>query len=139
MSTIRNFHNEKNPYLFNLSYQIFTIFHKVGNIVNYFLLQVVHIWLYMFFINTRGKIKGSILSTWSSLESIKTIRNLHKPKSILRKNVKLWLVKQTLWKVLMQLIKVTKYLHYEKTKPKQQHKFDLLYVPCNVYERNIYT
>ena len=68
----------------------------------------------------------------------KTIRKLHKTMSILRKDVKSRLVKQALRKVLLPLTQVIKHLHYEKAKPNQQHKFFLLFVPRNVYERNIY-
>ena len=63
----------------------------------------------------------------------KAIRELHKITSIPKKDVKPWLAKQAHWQVY---IPFPNNPHYHVTKPNEQHQFDLLYVPQNVFEGN---
>ena len=66
------------------------------------------------------------------------IRELHKITSIPKKDVKPWLAKQALWQFHIPPPKKINHPHYDVTKPNEQHQFDLLYVPHNVFEGNTY-
>ena len=68
----------------------------------------------------------------------KAIRELHKITSIPRKDIESWLAKQTLWQVHTPPQKEINHLHYDVTKPNEQHQFDLFYLPHNVFEGNTY-
>ena len=68
----------------------------------------------------------------------KTIRKLHKIMSIPKKGVNTWLAKPALWQVHMPPPEEMNHPHYDVTKFKAQHQFDLFYVPHNVFERNTY-
>ena len=68
----------------------------------------------------------------------KAIKQLHKITSILKKYIKSWLAKQVLWQVHITPPKDIHHPHYDVTKPNEQHQFDLLYMPHNLFERNTY-
>ena len=68
----------------------------------------------------------------------KAIRVLHKITSIPRKDIESWLAKQVLWQVHTPPQKEIHHPHYDVTKPNEQHQFDLLYLPHNVFEGNTY-
>ena len=68
----------------------------------------------------------------------KAIKELHKITSVSKKDSKLWLAKQALWQVHMQLPKEINHPHYDVTKPNEQHQFDLVHMPHNVFEGNTY-
>ena len=55
-----------------------------------------------------------------------------------RKDIKLWLAKQALWQVHIPPPKEINHPHYDVTKPNEQHQFDLLYMPHNLFEGNTY-
>ena len=68
----------------------------------------------------------------------KAIKELHKITSVSKKDSKSWLAKQALWQVHMQLPKEINHPHYDVTKPNEQHQFDLVHMPHNVFEGNTY-
>ena len=68
----------------------------------------------------------------------KAVKELHKIKSMSRKDIKSWLAKEALWQVHIPLPKEIHHPHYDVTKPNEQHQFDLLYMPHNVFEGNTY-
>ena len=68
----------------------------------------------------------------------KAIEELHKITSMSRKDIKSWLAKQILWQVHMPPPKEINHPHYDVTKPNEQHHFDLLYMPRNLFEGNAY-
>ena len=68
----------------------------------------------------------------------KAIIELHKIASMSRKDIKPWLEKNALWQVHIPPPKEIHYPHYYVTKPNEQHQFDLLYMPHNVFEGNTY-
>ena len=55
-----------------------------------------------------------------------------------KKYVKSWLAKQALWQVHIRPPKEIHHPHYDVTKPNEQHQFDLLYMPHNLFEGNTY-
>ena len=68
----------------------------------------------------------------------KAIKELQTIMSIPKKDIKSWLAKQTLWQVHIPPAKKIHHPHYDVTKPNEQHHFDLLYMPHNVFEGNTY-
>ena len=68
----------------------------------------------------------------------KAIKELHKITSMSRKDIRSWLAKQALWQVHIPPPKEINHPHYDVTKPNEQHQFDLLYMPYNVFEGNTY-
>ena len=68
----------------------------------------------------------------------KAVKELHEITCIPRKDIKSWLAKQALWEVHILHPKEINYPHYDVTKPNEQHQFDLLYMPHNVFEGNTY-
>ena len=68
----------------------------------------------------------------------KTMEELHKITSMLKKDIKSWLAKQALWQVHIPPPKEIHHPHYDVTKPNEQHQFDLLYIPHNLFEGNTY-
>lgn len=68
----------------------------------------------------------------------KTIRELHKITSIPKKDVKSWLAKKVLWQLHILPPKEINHPHHDVTKSYEQHQFDLLRVPYNVSEGNLY-
>ena len=54
------------------------------------------------------------------------------------KDIKSWLAKQELWQVHIPLPKEINHLHYDVIKPNEQHQFDILYIPHNLFEGNTY-
>ena len=66
------------------------------------------------------------------------IKELHKITSIPRKDIKSWLAKQVLWQVDIPTPKEINHPHCDVTKPNEQHQFDLLYMPHNVFEGNTF-
>ena len=55
-----------------------------------------------------------------------------------KKDIKSWLAKQELWQVHMAPPKEMNHPHYDVTKPNEQHQFDILYMPQNLFEGNTY-
>ena len=68
----------------------------------------------------------------------KTIKELYKITSMSKKDIKSWLAKQALWQVHIPPPKEINHPHYDVTKPNEQHQFDLLYMPHNLFEGNTY-
>ena len=68
----------------------------------------------------------------------KAIKELHKSTSMSRKNIRPWLAKQALWQVYIPPPKEINHPHYDVIKPNEQHQFDLLYMPHNLFEGNTY-
>ena len=68
----------------------------------------------------------------------KAIKELHKITSMSKKDIKSWLAKQALWQVHIPPPKEIHHPHYDVTKPNEQHQFDLLYMPHNLFEENTY-
>ena len=66
----------------------------------------------------------------------KAIKELHKITSMSKKDIISWLAKQPLWQVHIPLPKEINHPHYDVTKPNEQHQFDLLYMPHNLFEGN---
>ena len=52
--------------------------------------------------------------------------------------MKSWLKKQALWQLHIPPPKEINHPHYDVTKPNEQHQFDLLYMPHNLFERKTY-
>ena len=55
-----------------------------------------------------------------------------------KKDIKSWLANQALWKVHIPPPKKIHHPHYDVTKPNEQHQFDLLFMPQNFFEENMY-
>ena len=53
-----------------------------------------------------------------------------------KKDIKSWLAIQALWQVHIPPPKEIHHRHYDVTKPNEQHQFDLLYMPHNLFEGN---
>ena len=68
----------------------------------------------------------------------KAIKELHKITSMSKKDIKSWLAKQALWQVHIPPPKEINHPHYDVTKPNEQHQFDILYMPHNLFEGNTY-
>ena len=68
----------------------------------------------------------------------KAIKELHKITSMSKKGIKSWLARQALWQVHTPPPKEIHHPHYDVTKPNEQHQFDLLYMPHNLFEGNTY-
>ena len=68
----------------------------------------------------------------------KAIKELHKIAPMPKKDIKSWLAKQALWQVHIPPPKEIHHPHYDVTKPNEQHQFDLLYMPHNLFEGNTY-
>ena len=68
----------------------------------------------------------------------KAIKELHKITSMSKKDIKSWLAKQALWQVHIPPPKEINHPHYDVTKPNEQHQFDLVHMPHNVFEGNTY-
>ena len=68
----------------------------------------------------------------------KVIKELHKITSMSKRCIKSWLAKQALWQVHIPPPKEIYHPHYDVTKPNEQHQFDLLYIPHNLFEGNTY-
>ena len=66
----------------------------------------------------------------------KAIKELHKIASMLKKDIKSWLAKQALWQVHIPPPKDIHHPHYDVTKTNEQHQFELLYMPHNLFEGN---
>ena len=66
----------------------------------------------------------------------KTLKELHKIMSMSKKDIKSWLAKQALWQVHIPPPKKINHPHYDVTKPNEQHQFDILYMPHNLFEGN---
>ena len=66
----------------------------------------------------------------------KAIKELYKITSMSKKDIKSWLVKQALWQVHILPPKEINHPYYDVTKPNEQHQFDLLYMPHNVFKGN---
>ena len=55
-----------------------------------------------------------------------------------REDIEPCLAKQALWQVHTPLLKEIHHPHYDVTKPDEQHQFDLVHRPHNVFEGNTY-
>ena len=56
----------------------------------------------------------------------------------IKKDIKSWLAKQTLWQVHISPPKEINHPHYDVTRPNEQHQFDILYIPHNPIEGSTY-
>ena len=68
----------------------------------------------------------------------KAIKELHKIISMSKKSIKSWLAKQALWQIHISPPKEIYHFHYDVAKPNEQHQFDLLYMPHNLFEGKRY-
>ena len=68
----------------------------------------------------------------------KAIKELHKITSMSKKDIKSWLAKQVLWQVHVPPPKEINNPHYNVIKSNEQHQFDFLYMPHNLFEGNTY-
>ena len=68
----------------------------------------------------------------------KAIKELHKIASMSKKDIRSWLAKQTRWQVHIPPPKEINHPYYNVTKPNEQHQFDILYIPHNLFEGNTY-
>ena len=68
----------------------------------------------------------------------KAIKELLKITSMSKKDIKSCLAKQALWQVHIPPPKEIHHPHYNVTKPNEQHQFDLVHMPHNVFEGNKY-
>ena len=68
----------------------------------------------------------------------KAIKELHKITSMSGKDIRSWLAKQALWQVHIPPPKEINHPHYDVTKPNEQHQFDFVYMPHNLFEGNTY-
>ena len=66
------------------------------------------------------------------------IRQPLKIMCISKKDVSSWLANHTFWQVFIPLHKVINHPHYDVTRTNELLKLDLVYVPHNIFERNIY-
>ena len=66
----------------------------------------------------------------------KAIKELYKITSMSKRDIKSWLAKQALWQVHIPPPREINHPHYNATKPNEQHQFDLLYIPHNLFEGN---
>ena len=55
-----------------------------------------------------------------------------------KKDIKSWLPKQALWQVHILPPKEINHPHCNVTEPNEQHQFDILYIPHNIFEGNTY-
>ena len=68
----------------------------------------------------------------------KAIKELHKITSMPKKVIKSWLAKQAFRQVHIPPSKEIHHPHYDVTKSNEQHQFDLLYMPHNLFEGNMH-
>ena len=68
----------------------------------------------------------------------KAIKKPHKVKSMSKDDIKPWLAKKALWQVHILPPKEVHDPHYDATEPNEQHQFDILYIPHNLFEGNTY-
>ena len=68
----------------------------------------------------------------------KAIKELHNITSMSKQDIKSWLAKQALLQVFIPPPKEINHPHYDVTKPNEQHQFDILYMPHNLFEGNTY-
>ena len=68
----------------------------------------------------------------------KAIKELHKITSMSKKDIKSWLAKQALWQVHIPPPKEINHPHYDVAKTNEQHQFDILCLPHNLFEGNTY-
>ena len=66
----------------------------------------------------------------------KAMKELHKIKSMSKKDIKSWLAKQALWQVLVPPPKEINHPYYDVTEPNEQYQFDILYIPHSLFEGN---
>ena len=66
----------------------------------------------------------------------KAVRQLHTITSVPKKDVKAWLAKQTIRQVHIPRPKEINHPYCDVTKPNEQHQFDLLYMPHNIFKGN---
>ena len=68
----------------------------------------------------------------------KTIKELYKITFMSKKDIKSQLARQAFWQVHIPPPREINHPHYDVTKPNEQHQFDLLYMPHNLLEGNMY-
>ena len=68
----------------------------------------------------------------------KAIKELHKITSTPKKIINSCIAKHVLWPVYIPPRKEIYHPHYDITRPYGQHQFDLLYMPHNLFEGNMY-
>ena len=68
----------------------------------------------------------------------KAIKEVHKITCMSKKDIKSCVAKQALWQDYIPPRKEINHIHYDVTKPNEQHHFDLLYMPHDLLEGNTY-
>ena len=68
----------------------------------------------------------------------KARKELYKVTPMSKKDIKSWLAKPALWQVYIPPSKEINLPHYDVTVPNEQHHFDILYMPHNLFEGNTY-
>ena len=68
----------------------------------------------------------------------KAMKELDKIKSMSKKEIKSWLAKQALSQDHIPPPKEINHPHYDVREPNEQHQFDILYLPHNLFEGNTY-
>ena len=68
----------------------------------------------------------------------KAIKERHKITSMSKKDIRSLLAKQAIWQVHIPPPKEKNHPYYDVTKPNEQKKFDILYMPYNLLEGNTY-
>ena len=113
--------------------------------MNYYLLQRVQALQHMLYTSNLTDVETDVERLYQAYYQPsclwtggKVIKELHKITSMSRKDIKSRLAKQALWKGYMPLPKEINLPHYKLTKPNEQHQFDLLYMPHNIFEGNTY-
>ena len=111
--------------------------------VNYYLLQWVQVLQHMPYTNTLNKEdedEEKLYQAYYGPDRLwtggKAIKELPKITSMPKKHIKSWLAKRALWQVHIPPPKEIHHPHYDVTKRNEQHQFDLLYMPHNLFEGN---
>ena len=86
----------------------------------------------------KGKLYGAYYQPDQLRTVSKAIKELHKIRSMSRKDIRSWLAKQELWQIHIPVPKEIHHPQYDVTKPNEQPEFDLFYMLYNVFEGNIY-
>ena len=81
----------------------------------------------------KGKLYGAYYQPDQLRTATKAIKELHKIRSMSRKDIRSWLAKQELWQIHIPVPKEIHHPQYDVT-----NQFDLFYMPYNVFEGNIY-
>ena len=86
----------------------------------------------------KEKLCGAYYQLYRLWTGGKAIKELHKITSMSKKDIRSWSAKKTLWQAHIPPLREINHPHYDVTKPNEQHQFDLIYMPHNVFEGNMY-